>query len=79
MRNAMKLMGAALILSISAGMANAATIGFDFGNVAIGYSDGYYDHSHHWHAWRRHADMMQWQRDHAADWHNWRHNDRHHH
>lgn len=57
----------------------AVGISFDIGNVAVGYSDGYYDHDHHWHRWAHHADMQRWQHEHASDWHNWRHDDRHHH
>ena len=26
-------------------------ISFDFGNVAVGYRDGYWDHGHRWHRW----------------------------
>ena len=57
----------------------AVGIHFDVGNVAIGYSDGYYDRDHHWHRWAHRADMEGWRHDHESDWHNWRHNDRHHH
>jgi len=79
MRSSMKYIAAALVLAVSAGTANAAVhVGFDFGNVAIGYSDGYYDNGHHWHNWRRSADMHQWQHDHADNYHGWRHNDKHH-
>ena len=79
MHTSLKCLAVALIVSVSAGVANAATIGFDFGNVAIGYSDGYYDNGHHWHNWRRHDDMVRWQHDHADAYHGWRHNDKHHH
>ena len=80
MRPSMKVIAAALILGVSAGAANAAVrVGFDFGNVAIGYSDGYYDNGHHWHAWRRQADLRAWQRDHHDSYHGWRHNGRRHH
>ena len=34
--------------------ANAqASVQFDIGNVAIGYSDGYWDRAHTWHTWER--------------------------
>jgi hypothetical protein len=76
MRSSTKYLAIALILGMSAGTAQAAIhLGFDFGNVAIGYSDGYYDHSHHWHNWRRHDDMLAWRRDHFRDYHEWRHDD----
>lgn len=60
--------------------ANAAvTVGFDIGNVAIGYSDGYYDGGHHWHRWRHHSDQVRFRQAHADMYHQWRHNDRRHH
>ncbi|HEY4275041.1 MAG TPA: hypothetical protein VGM68_06120, partial [Rhizomicrobium sp.] len=62
------------------GAAHAAVgVTFDFGNVAMGYSDGYYDRSHNWHRWEHRADMQRWSREHRDGWHNWRHDDRHHH
>lgn len=66
------------ILAVSAAHA-AVTVGFDIGNVAIGYSDGYYDANHHWHRWRHHADLDKFRAAHADQYHEWRHNDRNHH
>jgi hypothetical protein len=80
MRSLMKCMAIAAILGMNAGVANAAVhVGFDIGNVSIGYSDGYYDNAHHWHAWRRAADMRAWRNAHADMYHAWRHNDKRHH
>ena len=72
---------AALGLSVAASGATRAAVGirFDIGNVAIGYSDGYYDRDHHWHRWQHRADMDRWRHDHDSDYHAWRHDDRHHH
>ena len=58
-----------------------ATVGiqFNIGNVAIGYTDGYYDRDHHWHRWAHNGDMERWRHDHESDWHAWRHDDRRHH
>jgi hypothetical protein len=65
------------VLAVSG--ANAAvTIGFDIGNVAIGYTDGYYDTNHHWHRWRHRADLEHFRAAHADMYHEWRHNDRRH-
>ena len=82
----MKLVTAAALAAIAgaaisfSGTANAAVgINFDFGNVDVGYSDGYYDHAHHWHRWAHRADMQRWQHDHGDQYHGWRHDDRHHH
>jgi hypothetical protein len=40
------------------------------GEVAFGYSDGYWDRDHHWHAWRSSQDAAQFRaanRDHYYD------------
>lgn len=65
-------------LAISSAHA-AVTVRFDMGNVAMAYSDGYYDNDHHWHRWRHHADMARFREAHADMYHEWRHNDRRHH
>lgn len=70
------VLGSALAVS----SANAAvTVRFDVGNVARGYSDGYYDNDRHWHRWRHHADLEAYRAAHADMYHEWRHNDRRHH
>jgi hypothetical protein len=79
MKTILKSALVATLLAGSVGLASAATIGFNIGDVAIGYSDGYYDHGHHFHRWAHHDDMVAWQHDHGSDYHEWRHNDRHHH
>ena len=58
----MKLLSAALfasslivstgLISIPASARSAVTV--DFGNVGIGYRDGYYDRGHQYHRWARH-------------------------
>jgi hypothetical protein len=54
-------------LAVCAPAHAAVGVTFDFGNVALGYSDGYYDHDYHWHCWA-----------HRGDSNKWRHDDRHH-
>jgi hypothetical protein len=76
------LLKAALVASLLAGtvgVGNAAGIGFNIGDVSVGYSDGYYDGGHHFHKWARHDDMVAWQHSHADGYHEWRHDDKHHH
>jgi len=41
----------ALPTAFSAPAAARAVAGIDFGNVAIGYRDGYYDQGHRYHHW----------------------------
>ncbi len=64
------LLAAALALAPCASFA-ASHVVVDFGNVAFGYSDGYWDRDHHWHHWRHHDDWVRYHeqyRDHAYDW-----------
>jgi hypothetical protein len=77
------LLKSALVASLligSAGMASAAVhVGFDLGNVAVGYNDGYMDNDHHFHRWAHRRDMSDYRSAHADGYHGWRHNDRRHH
>ena len=41
--------------------------------IAFGYSDGYWDQSHHWHAWRNAQQAAAWRAEHRAHFYNWRH------
>lgn len=57
MKNSMKMLlaaGAICAAGLVGTVPAAAQSGFSFrvGDVAIGYSDGYYDHRHRWHSWR---------------------------
>lgn len=71
---AIALAGAAIVMS---GPVSAAGIAIDFGNVAVGYSDGYWDNGHHWHHWGR-RDARAYRAAHRDHYYAWRHNDRHH-
>ena len=66
-------MGAAIMLAPSAAPAAGITIGFDVGNVAFAYSDGYWDHNHHWHRWHNHHERYLYMQDHADNYHGWVH------
>ncbi len=35
---------------------SATSVSFQFGDVAYGYRDGYWDNSHRWHKWRNRGD-----------------------
>ena len=80
MYNPAKIMAITIALAATpfaaGGSANAAVgVSFDIGNVAVGYSDGYYDNDHHWHRWAHHADATHYRAAHADQYHTWRHND----
>jgi hypothetical protein len=66
MTKSLKILLAASVLSGAGMLAVApasAAVGFSFrvGDVAMGYSDGYYDRSRHWHSWRN-AREREWYR-----------------
>lgn len=46
---------------------NALSI--QFGGIAFGYRDGYWDNGHRWHHWHHHRDY----RDHGDHYHGWNH------
>ncbi len=56
------------------GTASAAGVGIslDFGNVAFGYQDGYWDRGHRWHHWRQ-GEMARYQAVNANHYYAWRH------
>ena len=67
-----------IAIAANAPVASAATIGFNIGGVALGYSDGYWDQGHRWHHWRR-GELERFRHERANDYHGWRHDDRRHH
>jgi hypothetical protein len=48
-------------------------ISINFGDVAFGYSDGYWDNGRRWHAWRNDADARAYRAHHGSNFHTWRH------
>ena len=61
---AFALAGAPVIASTPA--AAAADFTVSLGNAAFGYSDGYWDRDHHWHAWHNKAELRYY-RTHNAE------------
>jgi hypothetical protein len=53
--------------------AHADSVRFNVGDVAIGYSDGYWDRGHHWHGWRNDHDREAYRADKHAEYHEWKH------
>jgi hypothetical protein len=55
--------------------ASAAGVGisFNFGNVAIGYQDGYYDRGHQWHQWRNQNDARSYRGRSGNQYHDYKH------
>jgi hypothetical protein len=59
----------------AAGTASAADVGvsLNLGDVAFGYQDGYWDHSHQWHNWRNQDEARNYQRSSGNQYHDWKH------
>jgi len=85
MLNKMSLLLATAAISLSIGTAGAAnfandnnhrhggtSLTVDFGTVAFGYNDGYWDTGHRWHAWRNNAERTNY-RSHGANFHGYNH------
>jgi len=51
--------------------AHAADVGisFNLGDVAIGYTDGYWDHDHQWHKWQNTKHRQAYQHADGAEYH----------
>jgi len=67
------IMAVGITLAAS-GVANAAGVTIDFGNVSVGYADGYRDTNNGWHSWRA-SDAKKYRKVHAEQYHSWRHDD----
>jgi len=52
----------------------AVGVSLNFGDVAIGYQDGYYDNHHHWHHWRHPDDYRAYHTAHPEHFHDYMHN-----
>jgi len=44
-----------------------------FGDVAVGYRDGYWDRNHHWNRWSRHHDYRVYRGQQGAIYNDWNH------
>ena len=51
-----------------------ATVAIQFGNVAIGYRDGYWDNDHRWHRWHNDRDYRDYRDQGGRNYHDWDHN-----
>jgi hypothetical protein len=69
---ALALTGAALA---TAGTASAERVGvsLNFGNVAFGYQDGYWDRGHRWHHWRDADEVRRYRLVTTNHYYGWRH------
>jgi len=68
---ALALAGASLALAAPA-KADSLTIAVN-PPIAFGFNDGYWDQSHHWHAWRDHAEAERWRAEHRDHFYAYNH------
>ena len=68
-------LSASLLGSAAIGSANAADVSvtFDPGNVAYGYTDGYWTKSHEWHTWSKPEYVETYRHYKGAHYYNYRH------
>ena len=75
------LLLAAAFVALGTGAANANShsrhhsnglFSVSIGDVAFGFSDGYWDNNHHWHHWRNQRDQQNY-RSHGGNYHDWNH------
>jgi hypothetical protein len=50
-----------------------AVVSIQFGNVAIGYRDGYWDRDHRWHRWDNDRDYRDYRDHDGSNYHDWDH------
>lgn len=65
--------GTATMMTTTTAPAAGITFGFNTGNVAFGYNDGYWDYHHRWHHWHNWRDRDMYRRYHAAEFRAWDH------
>jgi hypothetical protein len=66
------LAGASLAVSTPA-KADNVTVQVNPGGIAFGYSDGYWDQSHQWHAWENAQAAARYRDEHKDHYYAWRH------
>ena len=71
---AFALAGATFATAGTASAANTgASITVNLGDIAFGYNDGYWDHSHQWHQWKNQDDLQTYRTASGNQYHDWKH------
>lgn len=72
------LISSALSIAVVPAMAGVG-VSVDFGDVSVGYRDGYWDSQHHWHKWHRNNDWKSYRDAHPEHYKDYNHDrDEHH-
>ena len=69
----------ALGAQMAPAMADSVTVGVGNGGIAFGYSDGYWDRAHSWHAWRDEREAARWREENREHYYAWKHDRDHDH
>jgi hypothetical protein len=56
---------------------DGALLSIGFGDIAFGYSDGYWDNGHQWHRWQNSNERRNYRRHHGSNFHNTSHSRQH--
>jgi len=62
-----------LAVSTPAAARSNVAVTFDYGNVAFGYNDGYWDRDHRWHRWRNVEERRRYRAAYREHYYDWRH------
>jgi len=60
-------------LAVQSAMAQNVTVGIGPGGIAFGYTDGYWDTGHRWHAWASAEEAARWRAANRAHYYAWKH------
>jgi len=64
---------AILPLSAAVPASARAVVSLNFGNIAVGYRDGYWDNGHRWHRWSNSRDSSRYRSQYQGSYHDMSH------
>jgi Spy/CpxP family protein refolding chaperone len=70
---ALAIMAAGSAAMAPSAMAQSAVVQVNPGGIAFGYTDGYWDQSHQWHAWRDQKEAQAWREEHRDHYYAYKH------
>ena len=70
---ALALAAAPMATTSPAAAAENLSVSVTSGNIAFGYSDGYWDQTHQWHRWHGRDEAQAWRQHNAAHYYDRRH------
>jgi hypothetical protein len=70
---ALALAGGSLAVTGQPALADNVTVGVSPGGFAFGYSDGYWDRNHAWHAWENKEQAARFREENRDHYYEWKH------